>query len=81
MAAVRRILKHVEVLEATTRRRKCHRKPKLHSIPRGDLFLLVKDGQSSKNYCVECARPILEQAASDLCRIVEELEPGSAGRS
>lgn len=67
MPKVREVLKHVSVEEAQ-RRRKCHRKTATHVIAKGDVCLVVKDESSgsSKNYCPECAEPILDRAQGDL---------------
>ena len=67
MPAIRRILKHVSV-DTARAQRKCYRKPKEHSIKKGEACLLIKEqGQgSTKNYCRVCARPILQQAQTDL---------------
>ena len=67
MPAIRRALKHVSV-DTARARRKCHRKPKEHSIIKGEACLVIKEpGQGSrKNYCRVCARPILQQAQADL---------------
>ena len=67
MPPIRRVLGHVST-ETARATRKCHRKPKEHSIARGEACLVVKDqGQGSKkNYCRVCARSILEHAQADL---------------
>ena len=67
MPAIRRVLKHVNV-DTARALRKCHRKPKEHSITKGEACLVIKgQGQGSKkNYCRVCARPILQQAQADL---------------
>ena len=74
MSAVRRILKHVSVGEAL-RRRKCYRNQKEHSITKGEAFLLIKEGQMSKNYCATCAADILDLAKDDLNTLTAGLFP------
>lgn len=73
MPKVREVLKQLRV-ETAGRRRKCHRNDS-HSIGRGERCLAVYDPITSgrKNYCTECARPILDQARRDLHRLEEEL--------
>ena len=67
MPKVKQVLKHVSVEEAQ-RKRKCYRKPSAHEITNGEVCLVVKDEASggSRNYCPECAEPILDQAQEDL---------------
>ena len=70
MPATRRILKHVRA-EVAKERRKCHRKPKEHSIVKNESFLLIQEeGQGSKNYCSICAAAILDQAEADLAEVI-----------
>jgi len=73
MAKVREVLKHVRV-ETADRQRKCHRRS-THSIGRGQRCLAIYDSTTSarKNYCVECARAILDRARIDLQGIEGEL--------
>jgi len=63
---VTQVLKHVSVQPAG-KKRICHRNRTKHSIAKDELFLLVKDGQGGyKNFCVECAEPVLDKAQQDL---------------
>jgi hypothetical protein len=75
MPKVKQIMKHVSVEEAL-RKRKCHRKPTAHTIAKDEVCLVVKDEASggSRNYCSECAEPILDQAQDDLDTLRAELE-------
>ena len=73
MPAVRRILGHVSI-DIAKAKRKCHRNPKKHTICRGEACLVVKDGNGNdKNYCSDCAPPILERAKADLDDITDRL--------
>ena len=67
MPRVKEILIHVSVQTAGAKR-KCHRAPTKHAITKGNVCLVVKDpaSGSSRNYCPECAEPILDQAQEDL---------------
>lgn len=69
MPKVREILCRVCV-ETAEHARKCHRN-KSHSIRRGERHLAIYESTTSarKNYCQECARPILARAAEDLREI------------
>ena len=58
---------HVSV-EAAERKRKCHRSG-AHCVVAGDLCLVVREGLGSKNYCRQCAAPILDLAATRLTDI------------
>jgi hypothetical protein len=73
MPKVRQVLKHVSV-ETAQRKRKCHR-TSTHAIPKGAICLVIKDEASggSKNYCTECAEPILKNVEEDLARLRFEL--------
>lgn len=74
MPATRRILKHVRV-EVAKARRKCHRKPKEHSIAKHESFLRIQEeGQGGKNYCSICATAILDQAEADLAEVTAGLD-------
>ena len=73
MPAVRRILGHVSV-ETVKAKHKCHRNPKKHKICRGEACLVVRHGNGNrKNYCSDCAPPILELAQADLDDITARL--------
>ena len=78
MPKIRQVLTHVHV-ESGSRRRKCHRKAS-HSIPAGQPHLAIYDSTSGarKNYCRECARPILTQCLADLRRLEIELYGSSS---
>jgi len=73
MAKIRDILIDVAVTTAV-RKRKCHRNAK-HAIRAGEDFLSVreKSGFGSKNYCKECAQPILDLAKNKLSGITNKL--------
>lgn len=65
MAIIRNILRHV-MLETAERKRRCHHKG-THRITKGMVCLVVVDERGSKrNYCAVCAKPMLEQATSNL---------------
>lgn len=74
MAKIRDVLIHVDV-EVGRKKRKCHRSRGKHDIPKGKAHLIVKGGSfgARKNYCADCARPILEGARAKLDRIAQEL--------
>lgn len=74
MAKVRQVLKHVAV-EVAARKRICHRAAGKHFVPAGGACLVIKEGaqMGKKNYCVDCARAIVEQAQADLNEIKEGL--------
>ena len=74
MAQVKQVLKGVSV-EVAERRRKCYRKPKKHSIEKGESCLVVKDPSwnSNRNYCVECGNEILGVASEDLEKLEADL--------
>ena len=66
MPAVRRLFKHARI-ETAVRQRKCHRKQNEHEILKGDICLVIRDPDGrDKNYCIECAMPILDRAQKDL---------------
>jgi hypothetical protein len=73
VAKTRDILKHVDV-EVAKRSRKCHRSGD-HSIAKDEGHLAVKDGSflARRNYCLKCARPILDLAYSRLKGIEKQL--------
>jgi hypothetical protein len=74
MPKVTQVLKHVTV-QAAGAKRTCARNRAKHSIAKGELFLLVKDGQGGyKNFCVTCAEPVLNKAQEDLDKLRVELQ-------
>jgi len=79
MAKVRQIIKHVWVEEARGNRR-CRRNRE-HTIPLGGACLVIRDdsGPFTKNYCSECAEPILRQCADNLRSIGGQLYPDRFG--
>lgn len=78
MAKVKDILKDTSV-DRAIRKRKCHRKPTKHSITAGELCLIVKDPATGgvRNYCAECARPMLDNAYDTLHEIESQLYSNS----
>jgi predicted nucleic acid-binding Zn ribbon protein len=70
MAKTRDIIVHVSV-EQAGKQRKCHHKPKKHSIAKGEHCLVVKGGafNAGKNYCSECAAEMLKLAEDRLEQI------------
>lgn len=74
MAKIRDLLKQANV-ETAGARRKCHRRPKQHSIQKGEKCLAVResDGRGKKNYCGVCAAEILDVAATRLDSLRLEL--------
>ena len=81
MAPVKKLLGHA-VLEIAERQRICHRNRRKHAILKGEACLVVQSGRfERKNYCRECAVPMLERAAEDLGGLRAALAPSSsAGR-
>jgi hypothetical protein len=75
MAKVRQILKHVNV-EVAKGKRRCRRN-RVHTILAGEPCLVIRDdaGPYSRNYCRECALPILKLCAADLRRFRDVLYP------
>jgi hypothetical protein len=72
MPPTKRILKHVSV-EKAGKKRKCHRNAD-HKIDGGKNSLAVYDDMGGRrNYCPACAKPILDQAQSDLDQMREGL--------
>lgn len=67
MPKVRDILVHVTVEEAV-RKRKCHRSG-AHCVAAGEVCLVVREDLGHKQYCRECAAPILDLAAARLSEI------------
>jgi hypothetical protein len=74
MSQSRDILIHLSV-ETAIRKRKCHHSRGKHQIGAGEKFLSVREssGMGSKNYCKECARPMLAAAKSKFEIIVQAL--------
>lgn len=86
VAKTRDILKHVDV-EVAKRVRKCHRSQGEHFVAKDEAHLAVKDGSflARRNYCLKCARPILDLAYSRLKDIEKRLygdaaEEGNGGQ-
>jgi hypothetical protein len=77
MAQVKRLLLHVAV-ELAERRRTCHRNRRKHVITTGMACLAVFEGPrgTRRNYCPECALPILRLAQEDVTALVRALEAG-----
>lgn len=67
MAKTRDILGHATV-ETATNKRKCHHSRGKHGIAAGSTHLAIKESsfRNRKNYCVECAKPILDMAGARL---------------
>jgi hypothetical protein len=74
MPKVRDVLTHVSV-ETADRRRICHRNRNEHSIAKGNVCLVIKDAATGgkKNYCTECAEPILTDAQSRVAELLSQL--------
>jgi hypothetical protein len=72
MPKVKQVLKHVGV-ETAQRKRKCYWKPTKHVIAAGDDCLVISEAGTKRNYCPECAEPILDAAEDDLDRLRVEL--------
>ncbi len=74
MPKVRQVLGHVSI-ETASRERICHRDRRSHKVAKGTPCLVVSEGLTGgkKNYCLDCARAILEQAESDLRTLKEDL--------
>jgi hypothetical protein len=73
MAKVRDILKHVDI-EAANRSRVCHHSRGTHRISKAEVCLVIYEARGSrKNYCRECAAPILERARAELDRMDGQL--------
>jgi hypothetical protein len=66
MPQVKNLLKDTSV-QVAQRKRKCHRNEK-HLVAAGEACLVVRDPASGsyRNYCTECARPILANARESL---------------
>jgi hypothetical protein len=73
MRAPRDILKHVSV-EKAKGKRDCGR-DKAHSIVKGEMCLVVREGSfsGSKNYCLDCSKPILAAAKIKLSSLDHDL--------
>lgn len=65
MAAVKDILRHAELV-AAGRRRKCTRHPTKNPIVKGEVCLVITEGQNAHAYCKTCATQILNLAKSRL---------------
>lgn len=73
MPPTKRILKHVRV-EQAARKRKCHRNAD-HEIEGGDKSLAVYDDLGGRrNYCPDCAKPIVDQAQAEIEKIRKDLK-------
>jgi hypothetical protein len=74
MGRTRDILGHVNV-EIAQRQRKCHRSRGKHNIPKDTAHLAVKVGPfaARKNYCADCAGPILHRAKTRLAEMERAL--------
>lgn len=75
MAKIKQVLKHVCV-ETAKRKRMCHRDRDSHEISSGTQCLVIKDEASSskRNYCPQCAEPILDKAQQDLDLLRAQLQ-------
>jgi hypothetical protein len=69
MPKVRDLLVHATV-ETAGHKRKCHRKPSQHSIPKG---CSCGPYNAGKNYCPTCAAEILSSATARLNEIKSAL--------
>jgi hypothetical protein len=72
MPRIRDILVHVSV-EPAVKKRKCHRSGGKHGVRAGAMCLVVREGLGRKNYCHECAPPILALAGRRLNDLREAL--------
>ena len=74
MPKIRDVLIHMNV-DVADRKRKCHRSPK-HSISKGETCLVIHGGpyNAGKNYCADCAAPILANAEKKLQLARKDLE-------
>lgn len=72
MPRIRDILVHVAV-ESAVKKRKCHRSGGKHGVRAGAVCLVVREGLGRKNYCDECASPILALATRRLNELRQAL--------
>lgn len=82
MAQARDILIHVDV-EVAEKRRKCHHSRGKHSIAQGTPCLTVRHPSynSHKNYCPQCAAPIIAAARARLDQMAQAVGlVGATGR-
>jgi hypothetical protein len=81
MSQTKDILKHV-LVETAAVQRKCYHKPKLHSISKGELCLVVKDTSSraKRNYCTVCADEIVKLGESKISAMKRSLGISSTMR-
>jgi hypothetical protein len=58
--------------EIASRERRCFRNKK-HTILAGDNCLVFKESMRKSNYCLECAKIILQNGASALSQMIENI--------
>lgn len=75
MHQIKDIIIHVSV-EVAGRTRKCHHSRGKHSISKGEPCLVIKGGSynAARNYCRECAEPILKKAELRLAEICSRIK-------
>ena len=71
MARPKSLVKNVQVTKA--RREHGCKSNKKHRIFKGDLRVTVKEGQSERNYCLECGRRFVETAIDELSKLRDSL--------
>jgi hypothetical protein len=75
MAQIKSLLGHAS-LEVAKGKRTCHRNRRKHRILKGESFLLVRSGRfDRKNYCRECALPMIQKAQEDVNGLRAALAP------
>ncbi len=74
MAKTRDILSHVG-FEVAAKLRKCHHNPRKHAIAKDTPCLTVRHAtyNSHKNYCPDCAAPMVAAARAKLDEIAKAL--------
>lgn len=61
------------LFENAQRQRQCSRN-RGHKISKGDKCLVIKEGMTKHNYCLNCAGDILQKAKQDLNGLTGELD-------
>jgi hypothetical protein len=70
MGRPKSLVKNIDITEAK-RAHSC-KSNKNHKIQKGGQRLTVKEGQSERNYCMECGKKFIDSALEELNRVRSE---------
>ncbi len=73
MTRPKSLIKNIKITKA--KRAHTCKSNRQHKILKDDLRLAVKEGQSERNYCIDCGRKFLDSSMNKLSELRSSIEP------